>query len=118
MGASFRRMLPASLGYTPVSTLISVDLPAPFCPISACTSPANRRRPTPCSTRTPKKLLAMPDSSNTGLAARALILVLFVLVVDVDEHRGEQHQALNDLLIVDADAEDGHAVVHHAHHEG
>jgi hypothetical protein len=32
--------VPASGGYTPVSTLISVDLPAPFCPISAWTSPA------------------------------------------------------------------------------
>ena len=34
------------------------------------------------------------------------------------EHGGQQHQALDDLLVVDADAHDGHAVVHHAHDEG
>ena len=28
-------MVPSSLEYTPVSTLMSVDLPAPFSPISA-----------------------------------------------------------------------------------
>ena len=39
------------------------------------------------------------------------------LVVDVDEHGAEQHQALDHLLVVDADAEDRHAVVHHAHDE-
>ena len=31
---------------------------------------------------------------------------LLVLVVDVHEHRGQQHQALDDLLVVDADAQD------------
>jgi hypothetical protein len=36
-------MLPASGAYTPVSTLISVDLPAPFWPMSACTSPGAQR---------------------------------------------------------------------------
>ena len=43
---------------------------------------------------------------------------LLLLVVDVEDHRGEQHQALDDLLLVDADAHDRHAVVHHAHDEG
>ena len=41
-----------------------------------------------------------------------------VLVVDVEEHGGQQHQALDHLLVVDADAQDRHAVVHHAHDEG
>src|SRR4051812_1576412 len=40
------------------------------------------------------------------------------LVIHVDAHRSEQHQALDDLLVVDADAEDRHAVVHHAHNHG
>src|SRR3954463_10639533 len=40
------------------------------------------------------------------------------LIVHVDAHRPEQHQALDDLLIVDADAENGHAVVHHPHDHG
>ena len=38
---------PASGGYTPVSSLISVDLPAPFWPIRAWTSPAKTRKSTP-----------------------------------------------------------------------
>src|SRR6218665_153466 len=36
-----------------------------------------------------------------------------VLVVDIHQHGGEQHHALDDLLVVDAYAQDGHAVVHH-----
>src|SRR5207253_1161625 len=37
------------------------------------------------------------------------------LIVDVETHRTQQYQALDDLLVVDPDAEDRHAVVHHAH---
>ena len=37
------------------------------------------------------------------------------LVVDVKTHRTQQHQALDNLLVVDPDAEDRHAIVHHAH---
>src|SRR6478672_2990035 len=46
------------------------------------------------------------------------LLWLPPLIIHVDAHRTQQHQALDDLLIVDADAEDGHAVVHHAHDHG
>ena len=62
-------MLPASGAYTPVSTLISVDLPAPFWPISACTSPARRRESTPASACTPGKARAMPRASSTIAAS-------------------------------------------------
>jgi len=41
----------------------------------------------------------------------------FVLVVDVEDNGSEQHEALDDLLVVDADTEDRHAVVHDAHDE-
>ena len=40
-----------------------------------------------------------------------------VLVVNVEHDGGQQHQSLDDLLPIDADAHDGHAVVHHAHDE-
>src|SRR4051812_1051293 len=60
------------------------------------------------------------DENGSRLAGRRqtpprdVILRLPPLVIHVDAHRAEQHQALDPLLIVDADAEDGHAVVHHA----
>ena len=43
----------------PVMILISVDLPAPFSPTSACTSPARRSNDTPRSARTPANDLVM-----------------------------------------------------------
>ena len=36
------RMVPPSMPYTPVSALIKVDFPAPFSPMSACTSPGQQ----------------------------------------------------------------------------
>src|SRR5690625_7413770 len=36
--------VPSSMVYTPVSALISVDLPAPFSPIRAWTSPGKSRK--------------------------------------------------------------------------
>src|SRR5262252_1294911 len=65
MTVPFRRSSPASAGWTPVSTLMSVDLPAPFCPMTACTSPANRRKSTPESARTPVKRRVSPRASST-----------------------------------------------------
>src|SRR6202012_263294 len=41
----------------------------------------------------------------------------FVLVVDVDADGSQQDDALDHLLVIDPDAEDGHDVLHHAHHE-
>src|ERR1700712_4786665 len=40
------------------------------------------------------------------------LLFLLVLVVDVDADSGQQDDALDHLLVIDADAENGHAVVH------
>lgn len=53
----------------PVSILTSVDLPAPFSPTSAVTSPARKVSPTLCSARTPGKLLETPRSDSTGVAS-------------------------------------------------
>src|SRR6187200_1483328 len=79
MAWPFRRNSPASAGWTPVSTLMSVDLPAPFWPIRACTSPARRRKSTPESASTPVKRRVSPRASSTTEEAKpATLLVLAV----------------------------------------
>ena len=57
---------PASMLYTPVRALINVDLPAPFSPMRACTSPGNSRNETSLSALTPGKAMVMPDIRTTG----------------------------------------------------
>jgi hypothetical protein len=69
MGRPCSSICPASGRCTPVRHFTSVDLPAPFCPISACTSPACMRRLAPRSAATPAKRLSMPRRSSTGAAA-------------------------------------------------
>src|SRR6478735_3725070 len=61
---------------TPVSTLISVDLPAPFWPISAWISPGRRRSPAPSSaTVAPKRLHRPSACSTTPLIAASVLSV-------------------------------------------
>src|SRR5919202_3556241 len=48
---------------------ISVDLPAPFSPSSACTSPRRRSKSTWSLARTPGKVFVIPRSSSTGRSA-------------------------------------------------
>src|SRR3954469_21886943 len=59
---------PSSGVYTPARVFISVDLPAPFSPTIAWTSPARRSRSTPWRTSTPTKLLRIPCISRSGAA--------------------------------------------------
>src|SRR6185369_14262378 len=80
-------MLPASGAYTPVSTLISVDLPAPFWPMSACTSPARNVSSTPASACTPGKARAMSRALSTIEAPSVIGSVLARL----DELPGRVH---------------------------
>src|SRR6185503_7533902 len=58
-------MLPASGACTPVRILISVDLPAPFWPMSACTSPARSVSCTSASACTPGKAREMSRAWST-----------------------------------------------------
>src|SRR5262245_17882903 len=69
IGTPSSSIVPASNAQTPVSTLMSVDLPAPFCPMSALTSPPRSVRSTPSSARTPGKLRPMPRACRTGRAS-------------------------------------------------
>src|SRR4051812_16345330 len=56
----------------PQTILTSVDLPAPFSPSSACTSPARRLKLTPSRARTPGKLFAMSFSAKSGSSKASL----------------------------------------------
>src|SRR3954464_9370465 len=62
---------PESFAYTPVSTLIKVDLPAPFCPISACTSPRATSKCASRSAATPTNALLIPRMDSRGVEPSA-----------------------------------------------
>ena len=96
-------MLPASGAYTPVSTLISVDLPAPFCPMSACTSPARSVSSTPASACTPGKAREMSRASSTiarvvhrGHAAQYLRVWMYCFAVSMGKPGFLDDDALGD----------------------
>src|SRR5437763_3722228 len=55
---------------------ISVDLPAPFAPRSACTSPLRRSKSTASFASTPGKRFVMPRSSRTGGESATLGAIL------------------------------------------
>ena len=57
-------MLPWLGWNTPATIFISVDLPAPFSPISACTVPGRTRNCTPSSATTPGNSLRTSFSSS------------------------------------------------------
>ena len=60
------RIRPPSAGYMPYSTRINVDLPAPFSPISAWTSPARSSRSTSSLASTPGNRFVMRSSTTRG----------------------------------------------------
>src|SRR5262245_15287696 len=60
------RIRPSSAGYIPYNTRIRVDLPAPFSPISAWTSPARSSRSTWSLASTPGKRLVMRSRTTRG----------------------------------------------------
>src|SRR5687767_13712704 len=61
--------VPASGVSAPLMIRISVDLPAPFSPTSAWTSPARTSNVTPRSACTATKDLAMPVAARSGVTA-------------------------------------------------
>src|SRR5579859_5150503 len=58
-------MVPEFFECTPVRILMSVDFPAPFSPMRACTSPFRRWKSTPSRALTPGKLLEIPVISKS-----------------------------------------------------
>src|SRR5471030_1156480 len=92
------RIWPWSGAYTPVSTLIKVDLPAPFWPISVCTSPGYRFNATPLNACTPGNALLMPRSSSTGAGAEVRMFIGSVFTVRefLGRDFGREHTFLSD----------------------
>ena len=60
-----KEIVPPSGRYIPYKMLISVDLPAPFSPINAKTSPVDNFRLTSSLATTPGNFLVMPRSSSS-----------------------------------------------------
>ncbi len=72
-GLSIRRGAPSMwtsppyVEISPERTLIRVDLPAPFSPINACTSPGRTSKSTPSSARTPGNSIDTPRASTRAV---------------------------------------------------
>src|SRR6266508_1521505 len=65
---------PASGEYTPVSSLMRVDFPAPFSPTRACTSPATSANDTSSSASTPGNRFETRATSRIGAASVMVVL--------------------------------------------
>src|SRR5882672_3200542 len=83
------RISPASGWYTPARIFIKVDLPAPFSPTSACTSPARADRFTSASTVFPANDLLMPRISSAGPCVVINQMSESFLPLPLGEGRGE-----------------------------
>src|SRR5438105_11730517 len=92
---------PESGATAPVMILMSVDLPAPFSPTSAWTSPCRRSNDTPRSARTPendfvmetarrRELFTAADGTPRGGRDAALVL-LFMAGMDGQSKRLSNH---------------------------
>ena len=66
-GAPFETIRPVVGLIWPLMIFISVDLPAPFSPHSACTSPRRSSKSTPSSASTPGKRFTIPRSERSAL---------------------------------------------------
>ena len=69
-----KRMTPRPAGSTPERIFMSVDLPAPFSPTRAWTSPLRRSNETWSSAFTPGKLLETPSTSRMTSCMRGNLL--------------------------------------------
>src|SRR5215213_3641685 len=78
-------MVPLSGWWAPARTLMRVDLPAPFWPSRAWTSPARTSRSTPSRARTPGNSLTMPVIASSPSP------VLGVVASAMAEHRVRDH---------------------------
>ena len=92
----------------PVITLMSVDFPAPFSPMRACTSPACRSNDTSCRARTPEKdfeieradvvRIARVDGVDYVDKVPAGFPVSRPKLTDLDTHRAQARTARNAAL--------------------
>src|SRR5258708_37935274 len=87
MSALSKTMRPMSVGSTPEIWPMSVVLPAPFGPISACTSPRTTSRVTSSVATTPPKRFEAPRSSSIGFLPQSGD------ALRRQHYAGEQHDA-------------------------
>src|SRR5690606_15199008 len=96
-GSPSMRIVPESGVWTPASTFISVDLPAPFSPMRAWTSPRRRSKSTPRRAGAPPKDLVMPSIATSD--AMGLLPALVLRQVLAGDHLGwHQHGPLLEFL--------------------
>src|SRR5687768_15214767 len=99
IGSPPRARSPACSDSTPVSTLIKVDLPAPFCPISAWTSPARKLKSTPSSAGLPEYTCVMPRAVSRGagaLTSATMVGSVLALREFLRGHFHREHRLLGD----------------------
>src|SRR5262245_57603847 len=91
-------MRPASGRWTPARTFIRVDLPAPFSPTTASTSPGETESDTPSSACTPGKCLLMFSAwrkgVDTGRSGRGQLLAEQLVELLAERAHGEALQAV------------------------
>src|SRR5262245_1742229 len=103
-------MVPASGTYAPESTFISVLLPAPFSPMSACTSPGLTSRSTPPSATTAPNRFAIPRMRRTGCGADRrlswawLVQILREVRIQQSLHLRLVHVVAGDQVLASVDA--------------
>src|SRR5262249_46027506 len=108
------KSLPSSGFWKPEMILISVDLPAPLSPSSPSTSPFLRRRLTSRSAVTGPKRLATFSTRSTSSDATAPPDATHV---DVDQHRGDDRDAQDEVEVVGVDAPKRQAAAREAEEE-
>src|ERR671910_889247 len=87
-------MVPASAFTEPAMMLETVDLPAPFSPSRATSSPGRMSKPISCRTLTGPKLLVMPESTSPPVSPE-----LAALVIDGGPRSGMLLDELLDVLL-------------------
>src|SRR6266542_1613510 len=98
-------ILPPSGWCAPVMTLMRVDLPAPFSPRRAWTSPASRSNDTPCKARTAPKLLVTADNRRRVFKPLASLTEhAFLILLHLTQPGAGAGHALGFAVIIPHDA--------------
>src|SRR3954463_6325541 len=104
---------PSSGRWKPEMILISVDLPAPLSPSRPSTSPLRRCRLISRSAVTGPKRLATPSTRSTSLFSDTAALP-HASDIGVDDHRGQDRDAEDEVQVVRVDALEREAVPQYA----
>src|SRR6266540_293400 len=98
MSRPANRTRPASGAISPSSSPINVVLPAPFGPMTACSSPAGTASVISSDATTPPKRLVRPSISSSA-SATARVLQQAVDAAAREQHHQEEQRTENDLPV-------------------